>query len=197
MRWNKARSNSRMSDNIKISSWNWGNIGQPSDGIKRLGLYQPVSTQLCICYEKREERRLFHKRKMVSLILVDDKLYFPFVGNKIYRQIKLTHHFSLVKKPPFDLLSSRSKCKAVWILVDISQTFLYHLKITQCFLIFNLISWYYQTCVSLTSPCFSALLAELHRTFPEKREGILKYSVCTWDINVRTVPSANNQEAER
>ena len=121
----------------------------------------------------------------------------PQMGNKIYRQIKLTHHFSLVKKPPFDLLSSRSKCKAVWILVDISQTFLYHLKITQCFLIFNLISWYYQTCVSLTSPCFSALLAELHRTFPEKREGILKYSVCTWDINVRTVPSANNQEAER
>ena len=102
----------------------------------------------------------------------------PQMGNKIYRQIKLTHHFSLVKKPPFDLLSSRSKCKAVWILVDISQTFLYHLKITQCFLIFNLISLYYHRCVSLTSPCFSALLDEWHRSFVEKREGILHYSAC-------------------
>ena len=102
----------------------------------------------------------------------------PQTENKVYRQIKLNSpFFSCVKA--FFLLSSRSRCKAVWIQVDISQAFLYHLKVTQCFLNFNLISWYYQTCVSLTSPCFSALLVELHRTFLEKREGILKYSVWT------------------
>ena len=98
--------------------------------------------------------------------------------NKVYRQPKLNSPFFSCEKASF-LLSSRSRCKALWIQVDISQAFLYHLKAAQCFLNFNLISWYYQTCVSLTSPCFSALLVELHRTFLEKREGILKYSVWT------------------
>ena len=101
----------------------------------------------------------------------------PQMGNKIYRQIKLNSPFSSCVKASF-LLSSRRRCKAVWIQVDISQAFLYHLKVTQCFLIFNLISSYYQTCVSLTSPCFSALLVALHKSFLEKREGTLQYSVC-------------------
>ena len=113
----------------------------------------------------------------------------PQMKNKVYRQIKLYSPFFSCEKASF-LLSSRSRCKAVWIQVDISQAFLYHLKAAQCFLNFNLISWYYQTCVSLTAPCFSALLVELHRSFLEKREGILKYSV--W-----TVPSVNNLEIER
>ena len=113
----------------------------------------------------------------------------PQMKNKVYRQIKLNSPFFSCEKASF-LLSSRSRCKAVSIQVDISQAFLYHLKAAQCFLNFNLISWYYQTCVSLTAPCFSALLVELHRSFLEKREGILKYSV--W-----TVPSVNNLEIER
>ena len=98
-------------------------------------------------------------------------------------EIKISNKLNLLffscEKAPV-LLSSRSRYKAVWMQLEISNYFLYHLKFTQCFLIFNLISWYFQTC--LTSPCFSALLVELHRSFRENRAGILKYSACTWDI---------------
>ena len=80
-----------------------------------------------------------------------------------------------MKKPRF-FSSSGSRCKAVWIQVETDEAFLYHLKVSQCFLLFNLISCYFHTCVDLTSPRFTAWLTELHKCFletPTKRRGVI------------------------